>query len=465
MIFSSLDFFVFLAVVLLLLAVARHQQVKKIILLAASYFFYGYWDVRFLLLILFSTIVDYLVGQFLVQTNAPRRRKLLLTASVVTNLGVLGFFKYFNFFIDSANAILGQWGLGVSNLEIILPVGISFYTFQTMSYTIDIYRGELSPSRSFLDFALYVSFFPQLVAGPIVRAKDFLPQLDEKIQVRGLNLWSGGQIFLVGLVKKLLIADTVAPFVDNVMVRPQIFSSFTIWLAVLAYAVQIYGDFSGYSDMAIGSARMMGFNLRQNFNMPYLSANIADFWRRWHISLSSWLRDYLYIPLGGNRRGAVRTYLNLMITMLLGGLWHGASWNFVLWGGAHGLGLSAHRLWRDAGERWGVFPTWLGWLLTLLFVLFSWVIFRVQELPVVAIIYGKMLFLNPLGANWFDTPALIAIGLVILGHIAGRRRTEPDLILFPTPFGIKAAFAITLVVFAIYIFAPTDVAPFIYFQF
>lgn len=465
MIFSSLDFAVFLVVVLLLLLVIANNYLKKIILLVASYFFYGYWDKRFLLLILFSTIVDFLVGRYLVKIESVKGRKLFLTLSITANLGLLGFFKYFNFFIDSANAILGPLGWGTSNLSIILPVGISFYTFQTMSYTIDVYRGKIGPVKNFVDFALFVAFFPQLVAGPIVRAKDFLPQLDQEIRVRGINVWQGGQIFLIGLIKKLLIADAVSPFVDNVFSRPQVFSSITIWLAVAAYAVQIYGDFSGYSDMAIGCAHMMGFKLPRNFDMPYLSQDISEFWRRWHISLSTWLRDYLYIPLGGNRKDERRTYINLMLTMLLGGLWHGASWNFIIWGGMHGLALAGHKWWHNKGGSVFRLPDFINLILTLLFVMGCWVLFRIHDGGTILTIYSKMLFLNPLGSTWLHTTSLVAIGLVIIGHLLGKQRNKPELIFFPSPYSFRGAFVVTLALFAIYLFAPTDVAPFIYFQF
>lgn len=465
MIFSSLDFVVFFGVVLLLLFVIVNNYLKKIILIAVSYFFYGYWDKRFLLLILFSTIVDFLVGRYLVKFKTSRGRKLFLTISITANLGLLGFFKYFNFFIDSANAILGPLGLGTSNLSIILPVGISFYTFQTMSYTIDVYRGKIAPVKSFVDFALFVAFFPQLVAGPIVRAKDFLPQLDQEIRVRGINIWQGGQIFLIGLVKKLLIADAVSPFVDNVFSRPQVFSSTTVWLAVAAYAVQIYGDFSGYSDMAIGCAHMMGFKLPRNFDVPYLSRDISEFWRRWHISLSTWLRDYLYIPLGGNRKGEMRTYINLMLTMLLGGLWHGASWNFIIWGGMHGLALAGHKWWHNKWDSVVRLPDFINLILTLLFVMGCWVLFRIHEGGTILTIYSKMLFLKPTGTTWLHITSLVAIGLVITGHFLGKQLNKPQLIFFPSPYSFRGAFVVTLVLFAIYLFAPTDVAPFIYFQF
>ena len=326
----------------------------------------------------------------------------MLLASVCVNLGLLGFFKYYNFFVDSASAVLSEWGLGISNLEIILPVGISFYTFQTMSYTLDIYRGKLKPARSFSDFALFVAFFPQLVAGPIVRAADFLPQLEHRVHIRGANLWAGTQIFLIGLFKKLMIADSVAPFVDAVHEYPGYYSPMTTWLCVLAYSLQIYCDFSGYSDMAIGCARMMGYEFQRNFNMPYLSATITEFWRRWHISLSSWLRDYLYISLGGNRKGHLRTYTNLLTAMILGGLWHGASWNFVIWGTLHGAVLALHKAWtgmpKPAFWNSGLIRV-LGVASTFMFVSLVWVLFRAQDTQTMEAVYRKLLFLDAYGAS------------------------------------------------------------------
>ena len=401
MVFFSVAFFQFLVTLLVLLAVLPKRW-RKPFLLAASYYFYAYWDYRFTLLILTSTVVDYFIGPAIYRSQDGRRKRLLLLASVCVNLGLLGFFKYYNFFVDSASAVLSEWGLGISNLEIILPVGISFYTFQTMSYTLDIYRGKLKPARSFSDFALFVAFFPQLVAGPIVRAADFLPQLEHRVHIRGANLWAGTQIFLIGLFKKLMIADSVAPFVDAVHEYPGYYSPMTTWLCVLAYSLQIYCDFSGYSDMATGCARMMGYEFQRNFNMPYLSATITEFWRRWHISLSSWLRDYLYISLGGNRKGHLRTYTNLLTAMILGGLWHGASWNFVIWGTLHGAVLALHKAWtgmpKPAFWNSGLIRV-LGVASTFMFVSLVWVLFRAQDTQTMEAVYRKLLFLDAYGAS------------------------------------------------------------------
>ena len=464
MIFSSFQFLTFFLIVIALLIVLPVRY-RKYLLIAASYYFYAAWDYRFTALILTSTVIDFTVGRLLQQTEDQPRRKLLLTLSIVANLGFLGFFKYYNFFVDSAGVLLSQWGLGVSNLNIILPVGISFYTFQTLSYTIDIYRRKLKPVGSFSDFALFVAFFPQLVAGPIVRAAEFLPQLKKPVRIRGANLWAGSQIFIIGLFKKLMIADAVAPFVDGVYAYPEYYASATVWLAIVAYALQIYCDFSGYSDMAIGCARMMGFHFNRNFHMPYLSQNLSEFWRRWHISLSSWLRDYLYIPLGGNRKGPVRTYVNLMITMVLGGLWHGASWNFVIWGTMHGGGLSVHRMWQSRFSAKSLPTRFLSWLLTFLFAILVWVLFRAQDTATMLTMYAKAFFIDPAGAVWYYSAVFWAVGWTVLGHIVGLLRDEQELVFFPSPYSFRAAFAVMTLLIIIYVFAPTNVSPFIYFQF
>ncbi len=301
---------------------------------------------------------------------------MLLMISLSVNLGVLGFFKYFNFFIESAQPLLESLGLHAGTLEIILPVGISFYTFQTLSYTIDVYRGVIRPVHRFLDFALYVAFFPQLVAGPIVRARELLPQLAEVPRWSSRRFYGGAQQMLRGTVKKMILADRLGEAVDVVFAGPDLYSGVTIGIAVLAYAGQIYYDFSGYSDIAIGAAKMLGYRFPINFRHPYLATSMAEFWHRWHMTLSRWLRDYLYISLGGSRTSALATYRNLMITMTLGGLWHGAAWTFVLWGVWHGLALSVQR-WRETrSRRVRRVPRVLGWTVTMAVVLVGWVLFR-----------------------------------------------------------------------------------------
>ena len=314
-------------------------------LLLCSYVFYGAWDWRFLSLIVLSTAVDYLVGNRIQSQTDPIRRKRWLCVSLISNLGLLGVFKYFNFFTDSAISLFQRVGLSVPewSLHIVLPVGISFYTFQTLSYTVDIYRGKLKPCKSWLDFALFVSYFPQLVAGPIERASRLLPQITKNRRVTSEQLVAGSWLVLWGFFKKMVIADNLARFVDPVYSSPSEAHALLLLAATYAFAYQIYCDFSGYTDIARGLAKLMGIELMKNFDMPFLAASPAEFWRRWHISLSTWLRDYLYIPLGGNRGSELFTYRNLFLTMLLGGLWHGAAWHFVAWGLYHGLLLIIYR--------------------------------------------------------------------------------------------------------------------------
>ncbi|MDH3427579.1 MAG: MBOAT family protein [Gemmatimonadota bacterium] len=391
MLFNSVVFVAFFAVVYgLYLGLQRKTSLQNALLLAASYVFYGYWDWRFLSLILVSTGTDYAIGLALgrKEESAPegeRRRKLLVTASVVVNLGILGFFKYFNFFADSLVDVLHALGMGADpiTLRVVLPIGISFYTFQTLSYTIDIYRRTLTPTRNFLNFAVFVAFFPQLVAGPIERARNLLPQIEAPRRITTSMVDSGLFLILWGYFKKVVIADTAGLIADQVFNNYTDYNGLAVIVGVLAFSVQIYGDFSGYSDIARGLARLMGIELMVNFKLPYFALNPSDFWRRWHISLSSWLRDYLYIPLGGNRRGATRTYLALSITMLLGGLWHGAAWNFVIWGAFHGLILILYRRFErrpmDRDPWGGEFATSVVLAkMGLMFVLtlFGWLIFR-----------------------------------------------------------------------------------------
>lgn len=320
--------------------------------LGGSYLFYGWWDWRFLGLICFLTGVNFWLGLRMDRSICPMERKRWVVISIVTSLVTLGFFKYANFMIDSASVLLRAFGLpaGHGTLEILLPIGISFYTFQAMSYTIDLYRHEIQVERSLLRFATFKAFFPQLVAGPIVRAADFLPQLQKDQLFNWRKFLEGWCLVAWGMVMKVVVADSLALVVDSRFFAPQAMTALSLIIGVVYYAFQIYGDFAGYSLMAIGFARMLGFDFNQNFDRPYFSTSFSEFWRRWHISLSSWLRDYLYIPLGGNRKGIIRTNANLLTTMLLGGLWHGAAWNFVIWGGLHGLYLCIQR-WLNLGNQ------------------------------------------------------------------------------------------------------------------
>jgi alginate O-acetyltransferase complex protein AlgI len=392
--FTTISFLAFCLVFFSGYALLRGRG-RSYFLLLASCYFYGSWDVRFLALLLGSVLIDYSVALALARSEGPRRR-WLLAISLAFNLGVLAFFKYAGFFAESAAELLASlgWPVAVGDLGIVLPVGISFYTFQTLSYTVDVYRRRLEPCRSLLDFALFVMFFPQLVAGPIERAERLLPQL---VAVRH-EPWrpdaSGLVLIALGLFKKLALADGVHAYAHPLS-APQAAYSAAIWFATLAFAFQIYWDFSAYSDIAIGLGRLLGVELMSNFRAPYAATGPSDFWRRWHISLSEWLRDYLYVPLGGNRGGSARTYRNLMLTMLLGGLWHGAAWHFVLWGGFHGALLVAARALR--GRVPFSLPSWARPLQTLGFFYLTclgWALFRAPTLAACGAAWRKLLLLD-----------------------------------------------------------------------
>jgi len=383
--FNSVQFLVFFPVVVFLYALGfRRKGYRLGLLLVASYVFYMSWNWRYAGLILFSTSVDYLVGLRLNREEEDKPRKVLLVVSLVMNLGLLAFFKYNNFFVDSTGELLGFLGLNadLTNLRhsFLLPVGISFYTFQSLSYTIDLYRGRIQVERNFVRFALYVAFFPQLVAGPIVRAADFLPQLRRTPEVSQERVPTGLALMFRGLFKKVVLADLLAGLgVDAVFANPEGFSSFTLLMAIYGYSFQIYNDFSWYSDIAIGAARVLGFNIPDNFNRPYLSRNVREFWTRWHISLSSWLRDYLYIPLGGSRRSPGRVRFNLMATMVLGGLWHGAAVNFVLWGFWHGILLVLARGSSRDGETGSSLRDLWQRVACFHLIGVSWLLFRISD--------------------------------------------------------------------------------------
>lgn len=383
MLFNSFEFLIFFPVVFVIYwALQINLNAQNIFLLFASYFFYAWWDWRFLSLIIFSSSVDYFIGLCLYKTKKAKIKKQWLIISLVVNLGLLGAFKYYNFFVDSFTIFAENFGWTPNNLtlSIILPVGISFYTFQTLSYTLDIYRGTLKPTNNFIAFSTYIAFFPQLVAGPIERASNLLPQVLSERTFRKEHLNEGILQIVIGLFRKIVIADTLAKYVDVVYGNLEIHDGSTIILATIFYAFQIYFDFSGYSDIAIGTAKLLGFSFLKNFNLPYFATSLTDFWRRWHISLSNWLKDYLYISLGGNRKGIIITYRNLMITMLLGGLWHGSSWNFIIWGGIHGTVLGIEKflntnIWFSSIRS----INWVGRSITFIVVLIAWVFFRANN--------------------------------------------------------------------------------------
>lgn len=468
MLFTEPLFFVFFAVVFTLHWVLRAPRARKVLLLLASYTFYAAWDWRFLSLILTSTIIDFVAGRQLLRCRTAAARRAWLLVSVCGNLGLLGFFKYFNFFVSSGQNLLLALGLDVGDraLPIILPVGISFYTFQTLSYTIDIYRGRFEPTRNFLDFALFVGFFPQLVAGPIVRAREFLPQLSVPRRFRSVDFRPHLTLFLIGFFKKTCVSDNIAVVVDQVFANPQAFDLPSLWIASVGYTIQIYCDFSGYSDMAIATAGLLGYRLPLNFTFPYFAINIAEYWRRWHMSLSYWIRDYLYIPLGGSRGSTLAITRNLLITMALCGLWHGAAWNFVIWGTLHGVALVAHRALRTRFSTEAPPAIWartLGITLTFYWASLTFVIFRAASAAdALAVLKGFVLLradgtsgLNPHLAWWF-------LPLVVVHALFASGRVEPFFARLPAwVYAALLALAITLIV----PFVPMDYRPFIYFQF
>jgi D-alanyl-lipoteichoic acid acyltransferase DltB (MBOAT superfamily) len=477
MFFNSFIFFVFLALVLPVYYLLRRQQHRAVWLLVASYVFYGYWDWRFCSLLLISTVVDFLVGRAMHASDDPSRRKRLLWLSCTVNLGILGFFKYFNFFADSIQATataMGLGGLDFLHLNIILPVGISFYTFQTMSYTIDIYRRRLEPTDSFTDFALFVSFFPQLVAGPIERARNLLPQIALLGRPSRVQVQEGLALLVVGFFKKVLVGDAAGRIVDHVFGQPELYKSPEMLAALVLFSIQIYADFSGYSNIARGLAKLLGLELMKNFEQPYLAANITEFWRRWHISLSSWLRDYLYISLGGNRRGDRRTYVNLMTTMLLGGLWHGAAWTFVVWGGLHGLYLAVHKMIlgdRKIADRfeWRGPASLAGWLASVaatnLIVLLTWLFFRAENFDQAW--YFLTSFVNwessELAGRFLGITLSFAGMVALLDSLEYFSRSHVWLLRLrpPVAAGIGAAAMAIVLLFM----ATTEPMPFVYFQF
>ncbi len=467
MLFNTVQFLIFFSLFFVLYWTLPPSR-RNGLLLVGSYFFYGMWDWRFLGLLALSTVVDYTVGHALGRRGDNPGRRVLLALSMTVNLGLLGLFKYLNFFVAGMADLLSGVGLEPNEplLSVVLPVGISFYTFQTMSYTIDVYRRQIEPVHHLVDFATYVAYFPQLVAGPIERARVLMPQIvSTGRHLDRTGIGSGLGLILAGLVKKVVLADGVAHIADRVFDAPGEVSMVAAWAGVLAFSVQIYGDFAGYTDIARGVSRLLGIELSVNFAQPYLSRNITEFWRRWHISLSNWLRDYLYISLGGNRRGPLRTYVNLMVTMLLGGLWHGASWNFVVWGALHGIYLVIHRLTRGGTVPVGDPRPADGPAVAATFVMVSltWIFFRAPDFTTSGQVFAALV--RPRG---FWSPAELAVVLAIAGvaltlDLATRfRLVTPELLRHrPMTSGALAALSMT----AIVLFSGDTPRPFVYFQF
>jgi alginate O-acetyltransferase complex protein AlgI len=473
MLFCTGQFFVFFAVLLAVYWAMPWKRPRVYLLLAASYYFYARWNHLLALLICASTVLDYGLALGMDRSNSPLRRRLLLCVSLVANLGLLAYFKYANFFVTSFYDAFG-WKHGEKGvLEIILPVGISFYTFEAINYVVDVYRRRMKAERNLADFMLFILFFPHLVAGPIVRARDFLPQIKRPKRPNDMRFSLGAQFFLLGLFKKLAIADRMALLADPVFANPLDYQSSAAWVGLFAYALQLYCDFSGYSDMAIGTAHMLGYKLVQNFNMPYLSANITEFWNRWHISLSTWLRDYLFIPLGGSRGGAWKTSRNLLITMTLAGLWHGANWTFILFGTVQGLMLILHRAFRPWCQARPRLETVLASpagavgrvAFTFFCFCFSLVLFRAQGLTAAGEFYHRLLTAaswakpSPVPLIGFWLTAALMLGCQVL-HLKGLW-VRPALRL--PAFALGLGFAVLLGV-ALFL-SPQDSKQFLYFQF
>ncbi|MGY1425767.1 MBOAT family O-acyltransferase [Lysobacter sp. A289] len=471
MIFSSGIFLAFFTLVFSLFWGIRSHRARIWLLLLSSQVFYGWWDYRFLALMWFAIVTCHVAGRLIDKDIAP---KVVTTTAVVLMLGVLGVFKYFNFFADSLMGLASSVGVIVSKptLEILLPVGISFFTFQALSYVLDVRKGTIPAERDIVNTGLYISFFPQLVAGPIVRASDFLPQLHEPKVFNTEQFLVGMKLFLVGFIYKSVFSDSISPFVDQVYADVGAFDAHSKVMATVGFYGQIYFDFAGYSMMGIGVARMLGFELMRNFAYPYISTSITEFWRRWHISLSTWLRDYLYIPLGGNRGGEAKRQRNLMITMLLGGLWHGASWNFVLWGALHGAALSVHKAWSSAtagipkpaaiGLLWAV----LAWGVTQLFVLLTWIPFRARDMGDTMEVLRAFAGMDTGGARAAIPYLAILLPLIVdtlvVGISSARLRVASRL---PTLSPVTAAVMIGCIAAVALASMPLAVKSFIYFQF
>ncbi len=471
MTFASITFIVFFTLVLALEGITNVRVVKEklgnhfyivrhMILLIASYIFYGWWDWRFCFLILFVTVTAYLAGLL-------HQNKTVVVMAVCVVLVVLGIFKYYNFFVESFCELFSISNAGT--LNIILPVGISFYTFQAISYIADVRLGSLQTERSFVNVALYIAFFPQLVAGPIVKASEFLPQLSEDRNVSIRNLETGLQIFVFGLFKKIVLADNLSVYVDEVFRYPTVFSAGTIAMAVVSYAMQIYFDFSGYSDMAIGSAKCLGYDFSRNFNMPYISKNVSEFWKRWHISLSTWLKEYLYISLGGNRKGKIRTYINLMLTMVLGGLWHGANWTFIVWGALHGAALCVHKMFVRTDRKRSVARNILYAAATDIFVCLCWIFFRADNIGTALVIIQRM-FSFGRGVRHLYSWTIVSLIFMIVCHIKAYRRSASKEFCSGYYAVMDLGKVSSLIIWFVFIgltigLAYTGASPFIYFQF
>jgi len=479
MLFNSLDFAIFIPIVFLLYWFVANKNLKlqNFLIVIASYVFYGWWDWHFLSLIIFSTLVDYSIGVFLSKEENKLKRKLLLWTSISVNLGFLGFFKYYSFFLDNFISAFSIFGMKINSnsLNIILPVGISFYTFQTLSYTIDVYKRKLEPTKDIVAFSAFVCFFPQLVAGPIERATDFLPQFYKKRKFDYSKAVDGMRQILWGLLKKIVIADNCAQYANEIFNNSAEYGGSTLVLGTLFFTFQIYGDFSGYSDIAIGTSRLFGFNLKQNFTFPYFSRDIAEFWRRWHISLSTWFRDYLYIPLGGSRGGTWMKVRNTLIIFIVSGFWHGANWTFIVWGALNAIYFLPLLLTNNnrsnlkivaQGKYLPTIRELLQILLTFGLTVFAWIFFRSENIghaiSYISEIFSSSLFTLP---EIIPKTTIILIIFFILIEWFGREGKYAIEGIKQTNNSIIRLGIYILIAFSIFIFGNFDETEFIYFAF
>jgi D-alanyl-lipoteichoic acid acyltransferase DltB (MBOAT superfamily) len=458
--FPTVTFAVFFLIVLpVSWALMRRQRTWRAFILLASYVFYAWWDWRFVFLLLASTVVNHVLALAMYRSERVAARKVLLGLAVSFDLGLLAYFKYTNFFLSSADNMLGtSWLTSVT-----LPVGVSFYTFMAISYVVDTYRGELVPA-SFARFAVFQAFFPHLVAGPIVRASELLPQLEEPRDPKRVDTSRAFFLIVTGLFLKVVIANHLsAHIVDDVFAAPNRHSSLEVLVAIYGYAVQIFADFCGYTNIAIGVALLLGFEFPQNFASPYTAVSLQDFWRRWHMTLSRWLRDYLYIPLGGNRKGRIFTYRNLMLTMLLGGLWHGAAWTFVVWGGIHGLGLAIERAtgWRPHTRA----QQWIGRLVTFHVVCFAWIFFRADSFSRAGDVIGRLFTAWGQSSPLVTTSVVLAILVGIVGQYLRPTAVASLVSSFQRLPLVAQSACVAVALTVINTIGPTGVAPFIYFRF
>lgn len=471
MLFNSFEYVIFLVVAFAAFwALARMRVLRTVLLLVASYVFYMSWNATFIVLIVASTLIDYVIGLQLDRRDEPGYRKSLLLVSLVVNLGMLGLFKYADFGISAVADVLDALGMAYepTYLNLVLPVGISFYTFQTLSYTIDVYRGKLKATKSFIEFATFVAFFPQLVAGPIVRAKEFLPQFEHDPKLDSRQVGEGLFLILCGMAKKIAVADFLAVhWIDRVFEDPATFSSTEVWIACYAYTWQLYGDFSGYTDIARGSAKLFGFELPENFQRPVATTGPIEFWRRWHITLSRWVQDYIYIPLGGSQKGEVRTYVNLFITFFVMGVWHGAGWTFVIFGIWHASGITLNRLYRQLRPDDGPWTGWkkvAGYLLLLHFLVVHWPMFRSPTLERMWEMYDQMFAFELMPIRAGAWVWVVLIGMFVIHYTPWRwvERVQEAMVKLPPP---AQAAVVAAVGAALMWIGAEQAAPFIYFQF